>query len=107
MYFIRALSAIEELVIVGIGTDVEQKKVDAVLEYMHKSLPDSTMFFVYNFSHEKEFSKCREEDDTMITNIIKHKVKSIKDNSYQIPKIFSDYSKKLKRIPAVVAYTNT
>ncbi|PJA49132.1 MAG: hypothetical protein CO170_00440 [candidate division SR1 bacterium CG_4_9_14_3_um_filter_40_9] len=107
MYFIRVLSSIEELVIVGIGTEVEQKKVDAVLEYVRKALPDSTMFFVHNFSHEKEFSKCRKEDDVMITNIIKHKVKSIKDNSYQIPKIFSDYSKKLKRIPAVVAYTNT
>lgn len=74
---------------------------------MRKALPDTITFFVHNFSQEKEFEVCRKEDDTMITNIIKHKVKSIKDHSYQIPKIFSDYSKKLKRIPAVVAYTNT
>lgn len=107
MYFIRALSDIQELIIIGVGTDVEQKKIDTVLEHIRKKMPDSITFFVHNFSQEKEFETCRKEDDVMITNIITHKVKSIKDHKYQIPKIFSDYSKKLKRIPAVVAYTNT
>jgi hypothetical protein len=107
IYFIRTLSDIEQLIIMGVGSEVEQKKIDTVLEYMRKHLPDAITFFVHNFSQEKEFSQCRKEDDKMISNIIDHKIKNSKDHSYQIPRIFSDYSKKLKRIPAVVAYTNT
>lgn len=107
IFFIRALSAIENLIIIGVGTAVEQKNIDSVLWHIRKHMPDTITFFIHNFSQEKEFSKCRKEDDTMISNIIAHKVKVVKDHNYQMPKIFSDYSKKLKRIPAVVAYTNT
>jgi len=107
IYFIKTLSSLEELVIIGIGEGIEQKKIDTLLGHIHKKSSDAITLFVNNFSHEKEFELCRKDDDAMITNIISHKVKSTNENRYQLPKIFSDYSKKLKRTPAIVAYTNT
>jgi hypothetical protein len=95
------------LVIVGIGSYVDQKKIDTVLEHIYKKVSDAITFFVHNFSQEKEFDVCRDEDDIMIGNIISHKIKDIQNHTYQIPKIFADRSHKLKRIPVVVAYTNT
>gem|GEM_PF-4271170 len=107
IYFIRALSDIQDLIIIGVGIDVQQKKIDAVIEHIRKKMPDSITFFVHNFSQDMELGQCRKEDNKIISNIIRHKIPTVKDYKDQIPKIFSDYSKKLKRIPAVVAYTNT
>lgn len=106
IHFIRILSIVEELVIVGIGKNVSNEKIDLFHTHLLKKLPKTTTFFVWNLSQKKEFASCRKEDEKTISKIIARTYND-KISTNSIPQLFSETSKKLKKRPEIVAYTNS
>lgn len=104
MYFIRVLSDIQHVVTIGVGDDVKKKEIRNIVDFINKKM-ETISFFVSNLSQEKEFTACRKNDEKLIANIIASKFQNTTKN--KIPEIFSDISKKLKKIPQIVAYSNS
>lgn len=82
-----------------------QKNITTALNFIEKNTKDPAIFFAANLSQDKEYAVCREIDEKWISDIIDGKVRKNKNNL--ISKLFAHYTKKQKKIPQILAYTNT
>ncbi|MBU0627093.1 hypothetical protein KKG31_07030 [Patescibacteria group bacterium] len=75
------------------------------MDIIEKHMDNPAIFFAANFSENKEYDMCREIDEQWISDIIGGKMKKTQNN--MISKLFSHYTKRQKKVPQVLAYTNT
>lgn len=106
IYFIRILCKTKNIILLGVGDKVQKEDNIKILEKISKTT-ETSIFFIANLSQEKTWKTGKEEDEKTITKIIARTYKPTKNDSGKISELFSDISRKNKRIPEIVAYSNT
>lgn len=105
IYIIRTLTTSDNMLLVGIWSKVSESDVIKLTKFIRSKVKDHNMFLVSNLSYQKEFKSGRKQDEKLIMNIIKSKPTTKKD--FSMPKLFSQISIDDKKVPEVVAYSNS